>query len=222
METTPDQRMLSASSNTAAMSLKRLGAASRQRVPHHVGPLPAKVLDILLGPVNELPGELAQVPVFEFLPMTEDYLRGSFMHTGRRQTQTVWWLALALLTLWAPSLSAEQQTGSLYGTVATTDDQALPGVTVTLSGPGSTAPATGTETTREGIRPIPAGLACRTTSRVAIRRDASHRLPTRPAEIRRARMGRPASLARAPAVGDLGGPVTLPLVHIRRTCASPA
>ena len=59
--------------------------------------------------------------------MTEDYLGGSFMHTGRRQTQTVWWLALALLTLWAPSLSAEQQTGSLYGTVATTDDQALPG-----------------------------------------------------------------------------------------------
>ena len=61
-------------------------------------------------------------------------------HTGRRQTRrqslTTWLLAIVLLAWWTPSISAQPQTGTLFGTVTTVDGKAVPGATVTLTGPG--------------------------------------------------------------------------------------
>ena len=45
-------------------------------------------------------------------------------------------LAIVLLAWWTPSISAQPQKGTLFGTVSTLDGEAVPGATVTLTGPG--------------------------------------------------------------------------------------
>ncbi|HET9229374.1 MAG TPA: carboxypeptidase-like regulatory domain-containing protein, partial [Thermoanaerobaculia bacterium] len=50
-----------------------------------------------------------------------------------------WLLAVLAILLLAGPAAAQLQTGDLYGTVVGADGQPLPGVTVTLEGPGSPA-----------------------------------------------------------------------------------
>src|SRR5688500_18219414 len=55
----------------------------------------------------------------------------------RRFTSLRWLIAVVFVLLLAGPAAAQLQTGNLYGTVVGADGQPLPGVTVTLEGPGS-------------------------------------------------------------------------------------
>src|SRR5512140_3793324 len=49
-----------------------------------------------------------------------------------------WWiLALFAVVMLAPALYAQMQTGNIFGKVQAKDGSLLPGVTVTLTGPGA-------------------------------------------------------------------------------------
>jgi len=49
-----------------------------------------------------------------------------------RSSRSLWWIAMAVLTLWVPGLGAQQQSAIIRGVVSGVDGQAVTGATVTL------------------------------------------------------------------------------------------